>query len=65
VKEYLFKLFLGEALSGEGYGCGNNALEAFETGIEQGSVIIPNGQEIEVLAILSSGLGFRFTAYKQ
>jgi len=65
VREYVFKILIDEQLSGEGYGQGNSAMEAFENGVEMGSVIIPPGFDVEVLALSDTGLGIRFQAMRQ
>ena len=64
MKDYVFKLLIDGQFSGEGYGQGNSAMEAFENGVETGSIYFPDEQEIEVLALSNRGLGIRFKAVK-
>ena len=64
MKDYAFKLLQEGSLVGEGYGQGNSAIEAFENGIDMLTIYLPNGNEVEVLALSGQGLGIKFTAYK-
>ena len=64
MKNYVFKLLIDGQLVGEGYGSGHSAMEAFENGVESGSIFFNDGQEIEVLALSDKGLGLRFKAVK-
>lgn len=65
MKNYCFNLFVGSQLHGEGFGFGQNAIEAFETAIDQGAVYIPENTEIEVSAVnTANGLMIRFDVYK-
>lgn len=64
MRDYIFKILIDGQLFGEGYGQGNSAMEAFESGIETGSVYFSGGQEVEILALSNRGLGIRFSAVK-
>lgn len=63
MKFYTFNLILNGSLVGEGYGNGSNLFDAFERAVEEGTVILPISQEIEVVA--SNGhLQISFSAHK-
>ena len=65
MRDYMFQLLQHGQLVGEGFGQGNSAMEAFENGIEQRSIIIPCGEEVEVLAVNNNMLGIRFSALRK
>ena len=62
MRDYHFRVLIDGNICGEGYGSGHSAIEAFESGIENDSVFIPNGQEVEILALSSNNIGIRFKA---
>ena len=62
MKNYDFNLVKDDMIVGGGHGVGNSAIEAFENGVEAGSVVLPVNEEVEVLAMGQNGLGISFTA---
>ncbi len=64
MNDYQFSLSVGSTLVGEGYGQGNNALEAFENAVKFGSVILPVNEPVTVVAVSQNGLGIKFEANK-
>ncbi len=64
IKSYMFGILIDGQLSGEGYGMGSNAIDAFENGVENGTVIFPDNQKIEVVATSEKGLSIQFEAVK-
>lgn len=68
MRSYSFSMLSTEDspnLIGEGYGQGRNAIEAFEDGVEQGTVILQPQIEITVIATSNTGLQMSFMAHKQ
>ena len=61
MKHYSINLTQNNQMVGEGYGEGNSAMEAFENGVRDGSIILPINEEVEVVAVSDSGLGIAFT----
>lgn len=64
MKTYAFKLYNeGDQLVNEGYGSGSNAMEAFETAVGYGTVILPVDGPVEVVAVnTETGVAIRFEA---
>lgn len=59
---YDIKLIQGGSLVGEGYGHGNNAIEAFENGFKMGTILLPPGQQVEVIASTPGSYAIKFEA---
>ena len=55
---YVFGLYVDGGLVSRGKGVGSNALEAFEMGLEAGTVRIQGGQKTEVIARKKHGKNF-------
>lgn len=64
MNDYQFSLIQDGSLVGEGYGQGRNAIEAFENAVSSGSVFLPAGYEVTVIAVNQSGLAIKFEANK-
>lgn len=63
MNNYEFNLLSDGKLSGQGFGNGNNAVEAFEYGVSNGTVYLPEGAQVEVVAInQQTGLAIKFEA---
>lgn len=64
MKNYHFNLVQQGNLVGEGFGQGNNAMEAFEHAVESGGVFLPRGEEVTVVAESQTGIAVKFDACK-
>ena len=64
MNDYQFSLSVDSTLVSEGYGQGNNVLEAFENAVKFGSVVLPINQPATVIAVSQNGLGIKFEANK-
>ena len=66
MKGYQFSLWQDGNLSdyGQGYGQGNNAVEAFENAVKASSVILPVNELITVSASSEDGLTINFEVMK-
>ena len=62
MRQYVINLFMNGTLCGEGYGIGNSGMEAFEKGVDEESVLLPSGKEVDVSVISETGLTVRFIA---
>lgn len=62
MKNYTFKLMISSNVVGEGYGAGHSAIEAFENGVDNVTVLLPHDQEVEVVAVSDRGVGVKFKA---
>lgn len=60
MNDYSFSIIKDNTLIGEGYGLGNNALEALENAFKMGTVLLPTNEPVEVVAVSSSGLALTF-----
>lgn len=59
---YDISLIQNGSLVGEGYGHGNNAVEAFENAYKNATILLPQGQQVEVIASVPGGYAIKFEA---
>lgn len=57
---YDIQIILESNLVGEGMAYGNSAMEAFENAMKSGSVYIPSGHQVEIVASIPGGYAIKF-----
>lgn len=63
MKTYMIKLVQNGQIVSEGFGYGQSAMEAFENSVDNGSVFMPNEENVTVtVASTMSGLAVKFEA---